>query len=288
MKKIAISTDSGTILPEEAEKYGFSMIPVPIIIDDKSYLDTEVDMDDLYARLDAKENLPRTSTANVGEFAEFFTKLSQEAEAVLHISMSSVFSGHHNAGLQGKKIASEKLPTTRIEVIDSLTMGTGVAFLAIQAAQAASQGKSVDAVTDLLDDAIKHLNLFLARDTLFYQAEGGRIFEAKTWAEAEQASSFRTVTEVSAGTGGALKPVTRAKTMAQIMERMVEMTRERMGSKQLIGLIGHTRAPERAEKLRSMLLAEHNFDWLYVAEESASVAIHTGRGLIGFAFCEKI
>jgi fatty acid-binding protein DegV len=33
MRKIAISTDSGTILPEEAEKYGFSMIPVPIIIE---------------------------------------------------------------------------------------------------------------------------------------------------------------------------------------------------------------------------------------------------------------
>ena len=71
MKKVVISSDSGTVLPEEAKKYGFSMIPVPIIIDDKTYLDTEVDMDELYARLETKENLPRTSTANVGEFAGF-------------------------------------------------------------------------------------------------------------------------------------------------------------------------------------------------------------------------
>jgi aromatic ring hydroxylase len=56
------------------------MIPVPIIIDGKTYLDTEVDMDDLYARLDAKENLPKTSTANIAEFAQFFTVLAKDGE----------------------------------------------------------------------------------------------------------------------------------------------------------------------------------------------------------------
>ena len=71
------------------------------------------------------------------------------------------------------------------------------------------------------------------------------------------------------------------------MDKMVEMTKTKAGGKKLTGLIGHTRAPERAEKLKATLLAELDFDWLYVAEESASVAIHTGQGLIGFAFCEK-
>ena len=95
MKKVVVSSDSGTILPREAKKFGFSMIPVPIIIDGKTYLDTEVDMDNLYARLDAKENLPKTSTANIAEFAQFFTGSAKDAEAILHISMSSQFSGHH-------------------------------------------------------------------------------------------------------------------------------------------------------------------------------------------------
>ena len=138
MKKVAISSDSGTILPEMAQKYGFSMIPVPIIIDGKTYLDTEIDMDELYARLDSKENLPKTSTANIAEFAQFFTDLAQDAEAILHISMSSQFSGHHNVATQGRKLALEKLPGKRIEIIDSLTMGTGVGLIAIQAAQAAA------------------------------------------------------------------------------------------------------------------------------------------------------
>ncbi|MDD4985970.1 MAG: DegV family protein, partial [Dehalococcoidales bacterium] len=146
MEKVVISSDSGTILPEAANQYGFTMIPVPIIIDGETYLDTEIDMDDLYVRLDGKENLPKTSTANVAEFAQFFIDLARNTEAILHISMSSVFSGHHNAALQGKELAIKKLPNTKIEIVDSLTMGTGVALIAIQAARAAVQGKSMDDV----------------------------------------------------------------------------------------------------------------------------------------------
>ncbi len=82
--------------PEFAREHGFTMIPCPIIIDSKTYLDTVVDMDEVYVRLEAKKNMPTTSTANVGEFAQFFSEVGKKAEAILHISMSSVFSGHYN------------------------------------------------------------------------------------------------------------------------------------------------------------------------------------------------
>jgi DegV family protein with EDD domain len=287
MRKVVISSDSGSILPERAREYGFAMIPCPIIMNGRTYLDTEIDMDEVYARLEAKENMPTTSTANVGEFAQFFTELSQQAEDILHISMSSVFSGHHNTALQGKKLAEEKLPGKRIEVVDSLCVGTGVALVAMAAAKAAAQSKNIDEIIELVSGIIPQVGLLLARDTLFYQAEGGRIFEARTWAEAESATSFRSITEADASTGGALKPVARAKTVAQIMNKLVEITKERSRGKKLLAVIGHTRAPDRAEKLKEMLLSQLDFDWLCVSDESASVVIHGGIGLIDYAFCPK-
>jgi DegV family protein with EDD domain len=231
--------------------------------------------------------MPTTSTANVGEFAQFFVEAGREAEAILHISMSSVFSGHHNTALQGKKLAGEKLPGQRIEVIDSRCVGTGVSLIAIEAARAAAQGKNIDELLKLVNGVIPRVNLLLARDTLFYQAEGGRIFEAQTWAEAESTTSFRSITEADASTGGALKPIARAKTVAQIIDKIVEITKERGKNKKLHGIIGHTRASDRAEKLKEMLLSELEFDWLHVAEESASVAIHGGLGLIDYSFCDS-
>ncbi|TET17625.1 MAG: hypothetical protein E3J75_01950 [Dehalococcoidia bacterium] len=222
MGKVAISADSVSLTPEKAREYGFTMIPLPIIMGGKQYLDTEINMDELYARLDTKENLPKTSTANVEEFLRFFAELSQKAEAIFHICMSSVFSPQYNNALKAKELAGEKLPGTRIEVADSRTIGIGVHFL-------------------------------------FYYDKGGRVFEARTWAEAESASSFRSIVEVDASTGGTVKPVARAKTVAQIMDKLVEITKERANGNKLCAVIGHTRVPDRAEKLNGKGLIDYTF-----------------------------
>jgi len=125
------------------------------------------------------------------------------------------------------------------------------------------------------------------RDTLFYYDKGGRVFEARSWAEAESVSSFRSIVEVDASTGGTVKPVARAKTIAQIMDKLVEMTKARADDNKLHAIIGHTRgAADRAEKLKAMLLSELEFDWLHIAEEGASVAVHNGKGLIDYTFCD--
>ena len=286
MRKVAISADSVSLTPEKAREYGLTLIPCPIIMDGKQYLDTEIDMDRLYARLDTKENLPKTSTANVEEILRFFTELSREAGSILHICMSSVFSPQYHNALKAKELAGEKLPGKRIEVVDSRAIGIGVHLVAIAAAKAAAQGKNMDQVLGLVNRLIPHMTTLAARDTLFYYDKGGRIFEARTWAEAEAASSFRSIVEVDASTGGTVKPIARAKTVAQIMDKLVEITKERSNGNKLHGAIGYTRgAADRAEKLRDMLLSELEFDWLYVAEEGASVAVHNGKGLIDYTFC---
>ncbi len=287
MRKVIITSDSGSILPEKAGEHGFTMIPCPVIMDGKAYLDTEIDMDKLYARLETRENVPTTSTANMGEFAQFFVEAGEQAEAILHICMSSVFSGHYNIALQGKKLAGEEMPGKRIEVVDTLCMGTGVALVAMEAAKMAARGKGIDEVLELVNGLVPQVSVLLARDTLFYQARGGRIFEARTWAEAESATSFRSITEVDVSTGGALKPVARAKTVAQIMGKLVEITKERAGGKRLVGIIGHARVPDRAEKLKQMLISEVPFDEIVVSEASASVAVHGGIGIIDYSFCPK-
>jgi len=236
--------------------------------------------------LDTKENLPKTSTANVEEILRFFTELSREAGSILHICMSSVFSPQYHNALKAKELAGEKLPGKRIEVVDSRAIGIGVHLVAIAAAKAAAQGKNMDQVLGLVNRLIPHMTTLAARDTLFYYDKGGRIFEARTWAEAEAASSFRSIVEVDASTGGTVKPIARAKTVAQIMDKLVEITKERSNGNKLHGAIGYTRgAADRAEKLRDMLLSELEFDWLYVAEEGASVAVHNGKGLIDYTFC---
>jgi DegV family protein with EDD domain len=287
VKKVTITTDSVSLPHETAREYGFRLIPCPIILDGKTYLDTEIDLGKLYERLDSRENLPKTSMVNVEDFLSFFSEASGGTDDILHICMSSVFSPQYKNALQARELAGKSL-AARVEVIDSLSIGIGVHLIALAAAKAAAQGKTLDELLELVRSLTPQVVSLAARDTLFYYDKGGRIFEARSWAEAEATSSFRSIIEVDASTGGKVKPVARAKTAAQIMDKLVELTRERAGNQKICGLIGYTRgATERADDLKAELLSELDFDWLYVAEESASVAVHNGQGFIDYAFAGK-
>lgn len=68
MNKVAIITDSVAAVPAEmAQKYGIGIVATHVIMDGKSYPDTEIDMEKLYARLEKKENLPTTSAVTTGQ-----------------------------------------------------------------------------------------------------------------------------------------------------------------------------------------------------------------------------
>lgn len=100
MKKVAIMTDSVASVPcELAEKYDIQVIPFYVIIDGKSYLDTDIDKDELYTRLKQKENLPTASAPSPGDFLLAYQKLSQKAESIIHISMTAAFTKEYGAAI---------------------------------------------------------------------------------------------------------------------------------------------------------------------------------------------
>jgi len=286
MNKVVVMTDTSSAISQKiANSYGVAVIPWHVIMDGKDYLDTEIDMTRLYARLREKKNLPITSGYSVEECLQYFYRLSKEGSDVLYIAMTSAMSTMgYNAAMQAKKIAQENLPQTAIEVIDSRTVGPAQLCLAIAAAKAASQGRSLKEVVELVNHMIPRMNELETSDTLFYLDKGGRIFEAKSWAEAQSQNSFRTIVEIDAISGGAAKPLARAKTKRQIMKKVVDLTKERVGGGNLFAAIVHTNVPEQAEQLKEMVLPRFQCDEFYICEALAVTAIHNGEGLIEFGF----
>ncbi len=285
MKKVAVMTDSASNMPQEiAAKSDIKIMPFHIIIDGKDFLDTEIDMEKLYARLSTKENLPTTSFPSTVEYLQVYQELSRKAEAILFISVTSIFSNAYNLALEARELAREKLPQTTIEVIDSRTAGTGMALVVLKAARLAKQGKDIETVMADINQTLPRLTHLSAPDTLFYLDKGGRICEAKSWVEAQSINSFRTLVEIDASTGGMTKPVARAKTKTEIMTMMVNIAREKVGNKKIHAGITHNKVPEQAKQLKGMISSQLQCDELYVFEGLAPGVVHTGKGLIDFGF----
>lgn len=78
MDKVAITANSACIFAEKARENGITLIPFHIILDGKDYLDTEIDIEDLYARLSKKENVPTTSFPSIEEYLQVYQENGRE------------------------------------------------------------------------------------------------------------------------------------------------------------------------------------------------------------------
>ena len=223
---------------------------------------------------------------NVSDFEELFTEQAKTAPAVLHLCITAIFSKSYENAMRARDNVAKAMPEVRFEVIDSRSAGIGVFLAARETLKLANMGEDMDELLKHAGQIISRVRSLSVRDTLFYLDKGGRIFEAKSWSEAEEKSSFRSIIEIDDASGGTVKPLIRAKTRAEILDKLVEITKQNFtGCKNTTGAIGYSRgAEEPVEKLRQALTAEMDFEKLDIAESSGVVVAHNGKGFIDYAF----
>ena len=284
MKEVAIITDSvATLPPEIAEKYGISVVLSHVIMDGKDYIETEIDKEQLFARLRTKENLPTTAAASPGEVFESFRRASQQAKAILFISLTSGLSAIYSSATDAKKLAQEQLPDTTIEVVDSLTVASAEALIVIEAAKAANEGRSLPEVTEIANKMRQRVSHFALRESLFHFDRSGRIGTAKDWVKA--AIPTATVLEIDAASGGVSKPVLRERSLTKAVEATLNLVEERSQGGRLHAVISHTNVPDKAEGLKKKLLSRFNLaEEVYIGECLPFVATVNGEGMIDIGF----
>ena len=110
------------------------------------------------------------------------------------------------------------------------------------------------------------------------------MFEAKEWAEAQTSSQFRILLRVDASTDGITKPVARAKTRQGILPTMIEIARERAGTRPIGASIVHAAVSKQAGQLSDTAASEFSAVELHESEASPFPAVHNGRELVTFGF----
>ena len=101
-----------------------------------------------------------------------------------------------DAAAKAKEMALEQLPKTTVKIVDSQTVGLSYALIALRAAEAAAQDKDIDGVEETAMNIISRVSQLEAADTLFYLDRLGRIFEAKSWAEAQAKMALELLKEM--------------------------------------------------------------------------------------------
>jgi len=289
VNKVAIITDTVSQMPRElADEYNVKLASMHVILNGKSYPETEIDLAWFYQQVPKwkeADRMPTTSTVSVNDFLEAFRELGQKAEAILCITYSSKFGMVHNTATQAKKMAEEELPQIAVEIIDSYTVCGAQMLIVLEAARAAAVGKSLPEVVALVNNLVEKVNCVAILDDLSFLAKGGRIHKARSWVGSQITNTM--LLEASISTGGEMKPLARGRTRRQALERLFEIVEQRNGNGKLHVAIEHIDASAEAEQLKELAMSRFPCAEVFVNPIYPLVTIHTGIGAIHFSWwCE--
>ena len=169
MARTIISTDSPADVPAEIrERYDIRVIPLHIILDDDCFEDgVNIQPDDLYAFYKKTGRLSKTSAVSVAEYTDFFKELTQDGSSVVHISFSSALSATH----QNARLAAEDFDN--VYIVDSKSLSTGIALLAIKAAQLAQDGLDAKTIAHEMEYKREKVVTTFILDKLEFLYKGG-------------------------------------------------------------------------------------------------------------------
>ena len=283
MKKVAVVTDSTCCLPVElVEKYDICIVPLVIIHKGNSYRDgVDISPSEVYQIMRRRKELPTTSTPSVGDFLNAYWQVSEQAESIVCITLTSLQSKTFEAAVTAKDKAEEVIPETAIEVIDSRAVAGALGFVALEAARIASQGAELTQVINAARSMIGRVNLLAMVDTLYYLARTGRIARAQSWAGS--LLNMKPVVEHSTQVGETT-PVARPRTTAKAVERMLELMAERVGDSKVHVIAHHADEPVAGERLKAEIASRFDCVELYLTEFTPGMGVHAGPGVLAISY----
>ena len=172
MSRVYIVTDStADLTEEEVKQFEISIVPMNISIDDENYIDgVTITKEEFKEKMIASAELPKTAQPSIGRFVEVYDELSKNGDSVISIQMMRSISGTVDAARQAADITE-----TNVTVVDSDFTSRSMGMIVKEAAKAAQEGKTVEEILEIIEDAKKRTTLYLTVVNLDNLIKGGRI-----------------------------------------------------------------------------------------------------------------
>jgi len=277
---VKVITDSAADLPPTlAEELGITVVPVYLRFGDKVYRDrVDISEDEFYHKLLHDPIHPSTTQPTPQDFADAYQKLSQEADGIISIHLTSRLSGTYNSAIQGKKLVEDGCP---IEVVDSQTLSMANGLIAMEAAKIARSGKGLQQVLAEVRQIIPNIHLLILLDTLKYLAKGGRIGKTKALL-----GSVLSVKPLLIVKDGELQPAGQVRTRSQGIQRLFDFAKNAIDIQDLS--VVYSTTPDEAQ-----ILAEHvgslvPRERITLARVGPAIGVHAGPGALGIGFREGV
>lgn len=167
--RIAITAESTVDLTEEIKKdYDIKTVPFTILLGEQTYKDGEISPEKIFEFVKDTKKLPKTSAVNEYQYDEFFLEILKNYDAIIHFTLSSeMSSAYNNAVASASKLKN-------VFVVDSRSLSTGIALLAIKARTMVEDGFSPEQIVSNCEKLTEKVQASFVINSLDFLYKGGR------------------------------------------------------------------------------------------------------------------
>lgn len=277
MERVAILVDSSADISfKEAKKYGIHVLRMPIIIEDREYIEgRDIDGGSLYAFL-KEGKLAKTTQSSPGEIAKMYEELLKEYDSIVYIPLSSGLSGQYDSACQVAKAFGE-----RVVVIDAKSVCSPILLLIAEVKKMLAEGLSKEAIKAIVERDSELLAVILPSD-LNYLKLGGRISSA-----AASLANLLKIVPILQVKDGKIDVLDKVRTEKKAIAKGIEYVSEVDDAHDYYWMIIHdhrdTEAKELAIKFREAVGQE-----ILIRNFGAVILSHTGPNTLAFGRIRKI
>lgn len=284
MSRVAIVTDSCASIPESLlQALKIHWVPYYIHRGQEVLRDlVTARRETFYRWLPTAEELPQTASPGPGDYLQMYEQIAEEEDTdeIVSIHMTSKASGAYQAASVAASTLQERLPDLKVEVIDTLNVSMCQGWMAIEAARAALEDKSLSDVVDVVRRMVPLTHMIQTADTLKYLYMGGRIGRAK-----HLVGSLLKIKPLIGMEDGLIVPLGTARSRRRAYEMMADMVESAVGHMGKIKVAYvHAAAQEEVEKIRELIDERLQSVESVVAELSPALGVHSGPGTAGVCY----
>lgn len=277
---VKVVTDSlSDITSDIAGGLGITVVPVYVRFGKEVFRDrVEMTTEEFYHRLVHDAAFPTTTQPTPKDFIDVYTRLAEEADEILVITLSSKLSGTYQSALQAKDMFKRKC---RIEVIDSQLVIMGLGLVVIAVTKAVQAGANLDEAANLVRRAMPRSHSVMLLDTLKYLAKGGRIGKAQGLL-----GSLLSVKPILTLKDGIVSPQTRVRSRVAGIDYLYNFV---AGFPKIEGLaVEHATTLDEADRLVERLGSVFPKERIYKSTVSPVVGTYVGPQVLSVSVLEAL
>jgi DegV family protein with EDD domain len=270
---VRVLTDSTAYLPPDlVARHRVEVVPLQVVVDGAPCADGEgVDGADVASALRRRTPVSTSRPSPATLLAGYRGLAAQGATEIVSVHISAAMSGT----VEAARLAAREAPVP-VHVLDSRSLGMGLGFAVLAAAEAAEAGEEGAGAAAAAAARAAACRVFFYVDTLEYLRRGGRIGAAQALI-----GSALAVKPLLALRDGRIEPLEKVRTSARALARLEEVAVEAAGNGPVDVAVHHLASPVRAEELAARLRQRvPGLRALHVLEVGAVIGAHVGPGML--------